>query len=74
MSNDEVIGNMPNFDGSVIGSDMFGNVMEVHIVNGDMVDIAVYDNFRKRISGLRLKEEYAVKMARYILGKCSKGI
>lgn len=52
-----------------IGSDMFGNSMEVHILDSGLVDIAVFSECRARVAGLKIKKEYAIKMAKYIIEK-----
>ena len=55
-----------------IGSDIFGNSMEVHILSNGLVDLAVYSENRDRVAGLKIKKEYAMKMANYIVARFAK--
>ena len=59
----------PKITRTQLEKDIFGNTLEIDFEGKRMFDIAIYDDDRRRINGLKVDEDTALKIARLIVNR-----
>lgn len=64
----------PRITRTELEKDFFGNTLEIDFEGKRMFDLAIYDDSRKRIKGIKVDEDTAVGIARLIVNRLAEKV